>query len=60
MTQKEKKSIVEGIANRIMIATQARLYNTNVYNYNKRCYNHADLMEAASAGIEAALNFTEE
>ena len=41
----EKES--ELIANSIMISVQANLYHTNVYNYEKRCYKHSDLKDAA-------------
>ena len=46
----EKES--ELIANSIMISVQANLYHTNVYDYEKRCYKHSDLKDAARKGIE--------
>ena len=49
----EKES--ELIANSIMISVQANLYHTNVYNYEKRCYKHSDLKDAARKGIELGL-----
>lgn len=49
----EKES--ELIANSIMISVQANLYHTNVYDYEKRCYKHSDLKDAARKGIELSL-----
>lgn len=49
----EKES--ELIANSIMISVQANLYHTNVYDYEKRCYKHSDLKDAARKGIELGL-----
>ena len=49
----EKES--ELIANGIMISVQANLYHTNVYDYEKRCYKHSDLKDAARKGIELSL-----
>lgn len=46
----EKES--ELIANSIMISVQANLYHTNVYDYEKRCYKHSDLKDAAKKGFE--------
>lgn len=46
---------IELIANGIMISVQANLYHTNLYNTEKRCFNHSHLMLAARKGIELGL-----
>lgn len=45
----------ELIANGIMISVQANLYHTNIYNFEKRCFKHSDLKQAARKGIELGL-----
>ena len=50
----------ELIANGIMIPVQANLYHTNIYNFEKRCFKHSDLKEAARKGIELGLKSKEE
>lgn len=45
----------ELIANSIMIPVQANLYHTNIYNFEKRCFKHSDLKEAAKKGFELGL-----
>lgn len=54
----EKKA--ELIANSIMIPVQANLYHTNIYNFEKRCFKHSDLKEAAKKGIELGLKTKED
>lgn len=48
MERKEEiRKRAEYIANGIMMAVQADKYNTNVYDYEKECYKHSHLMDAA-------------
>ena len=51
---------IELIANSIMIPVQANLYHTNIYNFEKRCFKHSDLKEAAKKGFELGLKAKEE
>ena len=51
---------IELIANSIMIPVQANLYHTNIYNFEKRCFKHSDLKEAAKKGFELGLKVKEE
>lgn len=49
----------ECIANGIMIAVQSAKLHTNVYNQNRRDYDHSHLMQAARRGIELGIKIAQ-